>query len=370
MISKIKGNVRNMLGWRTDRRIIVIESDDWGSLRMPSNEAFKRLDAAGLDLVSRDAERYSRYDTLASESDLANLYEILSGFRDINGGNCVLTPMSIVANPDFERIKKDGFRNYHYELFTETLKKHKGCEHAFDLWQQGINERLFVPQLHGREHLNVHAWMKALQSGDKHTMLAFDEGVWSYIPAPDSLNPSGYLAAFELFDPEEIEYHKTVIKEATEIFYRLFQYKAEVFVPPNSKYNNALNSTLLEHGIMFKDAARKQMESLGGGRERKVYNLRQKSRSGLWYLFRNAFFEPNKPGKDWVSSCMKEIDNAFHWKKPAIISSHRTNFIGGLDVRNRDRSLELLKELIHSAQKRWDDIEFMTSAELGKLMRN
>ncbi len=369
MLSKIKGNIRNMLGWRTDRRIIVIESDDWGSVRMPSIKAFDRLNAAGLDLISRDAERYSRYDTLASESDLANLYEVLSGFRDIHGGACVLTPMSIVANPDFEKIKKDEFNTYHYELFTDTLKKYKGCENAFELWQQGIRERVFVPQLHGREHLNVHAWLEALQRGDRHTLLAFDEGVWSFIPAPDSLNPSGYLAAFELFDPGELEYHRTVIREATEIFERLFQYKAEVFVPPNSKYNNNLNPTLLEHGIKFKDAARKQLESLGEGRERTVYNLRQKSRSGVWYLFRNAFFEPNKPGNDWVSSCMKDIDSAFRWKKPAIISSHRTNFIGGLDVGNRDRSLAQLKELIHSAQKRWADLEFMTSAELGNLMR-
>lgn len=370
MLSKIKGNIRNMLGWSTNRRILVIESDDWGSVRMPSTQAFKRLEEAGLDLISRDAERYSRYDTLASESDLANLFEVLSGFRDIRGGACVLTPMSIVANPDFEQIRKDEFRTYHYERFTETLKKYKGCEKAFDLWQQGIREGLFVPQLHGREHLNVNAWLRALQMGDRQTLLAFDEGVWSYIPAPDSLNPSGYLAAFELFDPGDIEYQKTVIKEATEIFEQLFHYKAEVFVPPNSKYNNALNSTLLEHGIRFKDAARKQRESLGGGRERTVYNLRQKSRSGLWYLFRNAFFEPNQPGKDWVSSCMKDIDNAFKWNKPAIISSHRTNFIGGLDEGNRDRSLVLLKELIQSAQKRWGDIEFMTSAELGNLMSN
>ena len=370
MLNKLKGNVRNMLGWSTNRRIIVIESDDWGSVRMPSHQAFQRLEAAGLDLISRDAERYSRYDTLASESDLTNLYEVLSGCKDIHGRYCVLTPMSIMANPDFERIREEGFRSYHYELFTETLKKYKGCEHAFDLWQEGIRERLFVPQLHGREHLNVHAWMRALQSGDQQTLLAFEEGVWSYIPAPDSFNPSGYLAAFELFEPQEIDYHKTVIQEATEIFHKLFNYGAEVFVPPNSKYNNGLNSTLLEHGIKFKDAARKQVESLGEGRVRTVYNLRQKSRSGLWYLFRNAFFEPNQPGRDWVNSCMQEIDNAFRWNKPAIISSHRTNFIGGLDVQNRDRSLKLLKDLILSAKKRWGDIEFMTSAELGNLMKN
>lgn len=349
---------------------MVIESDDWGSVRMPSQQAFERLEEAGLDLISRDAERYSRYDTLASVSDLTNLFEVLSAVRDIHNRPCAFTPMSIMANPDFDRIRKDNFNVYHYELFTDTLQRYKGCEKAFDLWKQGIREQVFIPQLHGREHLNVQAWMKGLQSGDKQTMLAFDEGVWSFIPAPDAFNPSGYLAAFELFDPAEIDYQRTVIKEAAEIFEKLFEYKAEVFVPPNSKYNNSLNVTLLENGIKFKDAARKQMESLGHGRTRTVYNLRQKSRSGVWYLFRNAFFEPNQPGKEWVSSCMNDIENAFRWKKPAIISSHRTNFIGGLDEKNRDSSLMQLKELLYSVQKRWTDIEFMTSAELGNLMKN
>jgi hypothetical protein len=359
-----------MLGWRTDRKIIVIESDDWGTVRMPSTQAFERLEKAGLDLVSRDGERYARNDTMASVSDLSNLFEVLSAFRDINGRPCVFTPMSIMVNPDFEKIRKDDFKSYHYELFTETLKKYKGCEDAFDLWTEGIKENLFVPQLHGREHLNVQAWMNALQAGDKQTLQAFDEGVWTFRPTPDSVNSFGYLAAFQLFDPSEIEYHKLVIKDATEIFSKLFNYRAEVFVAPNNKYNNSLNSTLLEHGILFKAAARKQMESLGKGKERTVYNLRQRSRSGLWYLFRNAFFEPNLPGKNWVDTCLSEMDNAFKWKKAAIISAHRTNFTGGLNMENRDMGLRQLKELIHSAQKKWPDIEFMTSAELGNLMKN
>lgn len=359
-----------MLGWSTNRKILVIESDDWGTVRMPSLKAFERLEKAGLDLFSRDAERYNRSDTLASVSDLTNLFEVLSGFRDIQNKNCVFTPVSIMVNPDFEKIKESKFQNYHYEIFTDSLKKYKGCEGSFELWREGIKEHLFVPQLHGREHLNVMAWLRALQSGDKHTLLAFEEGVWSYIPTPGASNPFGYLAAFQLFDPREIAYHKTVVKEATEIFEKLFGYQAELFVAPNNKHNNTLNSILLEHGIQFKAAARKQLESLGNGRERTVYNLKQKSKSGLWYLYRNAFFEPNMPGRDWVDSCLKEIDNAFKWKKAAIISSHRTNYTGGLDVQNRDRSLLLFKDLMQAAQKKWPDIEFMTSAELGRLIRD
>jgi hypothetical protein len=30
----------NLRGWKTKRKIVVIESDDWGSIRMPSPESF------------------------------------------------------------------------------------------------------------------------------------------------------------------------------------------------------------------------------------------------------------------------------------------------------------------------------------------
>ena len=30
-------------GWKTDHKIVVIESDDWGSIRMPSTETLNHL---------------------------------------------------------------------------------------------------------------------------------------------------------------------------------------------------------------------------------------------------------------------------------------------------------------------------------------
>lgn len=41
MIRKIKhalgNNLINIRGWRTNRKIVVIESDDWGTLRTPND---------------------------------------------------------------------------------------------------------------------------------------------------------------------------------------------------------------------------------------------------------------------------------------------------------------------------------------------
>ena len=86
---------------------------------------------------------------------------------------------------------------------------------------------------------------------------------------------------------------------------------------------------------------------------------------------RNAFFEPSSDlNKDWIRSCLKDIDMAFKWKKPAIISSHRVNYIGGINQSNRTRGLRLLNELLKIIIVKYPDVEFMSSDHLGKLIIN
>ena len=145
---QINRNLSNLPGWRTKHKIVVIESDDWGSIRMPSPDTFEQLLIQGVDLTRGDAGRYNLNDTLATSNDLAGLFELLSSFRDKHNRSAIVTAVSVIANPDFEKIKKNGFQEYFYEPFTETLKKMPGCEYSFDLWKEGIQNHLFVPQFH------------------------------------------------------------------------------------------------------------------------------------------------------------------------------------------------------------------------------
>jgi hypothetical protein len=85
-------------------------------------------------------------------------------------------------------------------------------------------------------------------------------------------------------------------------------------------------------------------------------------------MSRNCFFEPSLEGVDWVTSCLKDIERAFRWKKPAVISSHRVNFIGGLNPKNRETSLIEFKKLLNAIVVNWPEVEFKSSAELGDLI--
>ena len=363
-------HLTNLPGWRTNRKIVVIESDDWGSLRMPSLKAFQKLERFGLDLRSWDAERYNLNDSLGSRKDLELLFEVLSGVKGKEGNHAVFTPISIVANPDFERIKQADYREYFFEPFTVTLQKHPGCENAFELWLEGIQKRVFVPQMHGREHLNVTAWMTALQKREKQTLLAFHEGLWGFVPDQQQLPGIDFQAAFLLNDPNELEYHKTIIKEGLGLFEQLFGYRAVYFVPPNGPFNNKLNATLAENGVRYRSVAMIQRESLGMGKFKRSFHwLGQKEKFGITYIIRNCFFEPNQPGKDWVDTCLNQMEIAFRMKKPAVISSHRANYVGTLNPQNREKGLRQLRVLLSRIIKKWPDAEFMTTAQLGVLMR-
>lgn len=371
--SKLLVNLSNMKGWRTNRHIVVIESDDWGSVRMSSIESFERLKKAGVPV---DTDHYNINDALESNEDLEMLFDTLCQFKDSTGRHPVMTGVNVVANPDFEAIRANDFSEYIYEPYTKTCERYPDHDRVYQLWKQGIEDRLFVPVLHGREHLNAQFWMRALQSGNKSTLAAFDERVTG-IPRKGigGEEVPNFQAAFLIETVDDLPYQKEVIKTGAELFEKLYGYRAKFFVPTNGWFNNSLEKDLFESGVKYIDTAKKQREPLGNGQYK--VNTRfvgDTNQYGQIYLTRNCFFEPAATGYevpanyDWLNFCLKEIEIAFRWHKPATISSHRVNYIGYLHPENREKGLKMLSQLLSEIIKRWPDVEFMTSVELGDLI--
>lgn len=85
-------------------------------------------------------------------------------------------------------------------------------------------------------------------------------------------------------------------------------------------------------------------------------------------MVRNCEFEPSYHAYMNADYCMKEIQNAFRWGAPAIVSCHRLNFIGELNPANRDNNLREFKKLLKVVTSKYPDVEFLSSDELGKLI--
>jgi hypothetical protein len=349
-------------GFKSSRKIIVIESDDWGSIRMPSKVVYNSLLKAGIPV---DNSVYDKYDSLASKEDMSLLFELLSKFKDKNNNSAIITANTLVANPDFKKIKESDFQEYFYELLPETLRKN--TDNNIELWYDGIRNKVFYPQFHGREHLNVHRWLKYLRCGLKELLLAFQHETFSI-----GIIRNYPLFVAELDTDEEDDYsrHLSILNDGYYIFNNIFKYKAKSFIAPNYIWNDKHEKMLSDLGINYIQGSLIQLAPSNNKKYKKYYHYTgQNSKLNQTYLVRNCIFEPSSnPNKDWVDSCLREINIAYNYRKPAIICSHRVNFIGAIDNKNRDKNLKLIQELLKKIITKWPDVEFITSEQLGDLI--
>jgi len=368
MLNKTIKSLSNIPGWRTKRKIVVIESDDWGSIRMPSLRAYKVLRQKGLN-IGHQNRPYNTLDTLASVEDFEALFATLSSFTDKMGNHPVFTAMALSANPDFKKIEAEQFTTYYYQTLLDTLKDYNQ-EDAFNYWKKGEQQKLFVPEFHGREHLNVSLWMNALQQKDKKTMEAFHQGFWGF--RPQNLSGIAYQAAFYLEKPESLAYHQEVIKSGVQLFEQLHSRKPSFFVPPNGMIHQKIIDTAAKEGMTYVSSPKIHEEPQGNGKTKKHFRyIGKKGKNDLVYLTRNCVFEPSYPDKGHsLEDCLGHIETAFKFKKPAVISSHRLNYIGGLNEANRESGNKTLENLLTKILKKWPEVEFMSSVQLGELIRN
>lgn len=361
--------LHNIPGWHTKRHLVVFESDDWGSIRMPSLEVFNYLKAQKVPIL--ESGGYDTCDTLASNNDLELLMDVLGSIKDSNGNPAKITLNCVMANPDFQSIKEDNFQNYHYELFTETLDHYPNHDRAFKLWIEGIHHNLFKPQFHGREHLNVLMWMTLLRNNVDYVRKAFDSGVFSMEVFSKDDPRRRVLDAFNILNQDESDYVCNSIREGLVLFERLFGYRSKSMIAPCYTWDEAMEKEAFNNGVVFIQGGFAQRPSLyaqtQGARFTHHYTGERNNNKQI-YTIRNCFFEPTHHEWNNTDSCFKEIIDSFRLFKPAVVSCHRLNFIGELHPENRDHNLRSFKRLLKMITDKYPDVEFVSSDELGDII--
>ncbi|RHM43000.1 hypothetical protein [Butyricimonas virosa] len=364
----ITHNLLNILGWRTKRHIVVIESDDWGSIRMPSKKVYDKLLRAGIRV---DKCHYCMNDSIASEDDISLLFEVLSSVKDKNDSPVVITANAVVANPDFKKIKESDFSAYFFKRIDEGMKEIKGCENVLSMWKQGQNEGYFRIQSHGREHVNISRWMYYLRNDFPETRLAFDYGVYGISTTITNEKRKSFLPAFDFENNQEESIANNIVADGLKNFENIFGFKSKSFIAPNYTWGKSLERTIANYGVKYIQGSQisRYRNAEGENNKCRLRYIGKRNDFGQIDLARNAFFEPSEnQDKDWIDSCLSDIAIAFRYHHPAIISAHRVNFVGTINVHNRDKNLVLLKDLLIGIKKQWPDVEFMSSDQLGDLI--
>lgn len=367
---RLSNIIYNIPGWRTKRHIVVIESDDWGAIRMPSRQVSDFLHRKGIPIEKCP---FCSNDSLERKQDLERLFEVLLSVRDQNGRPCKITANCVMANPDFKKIKEADFLEYHYESILDTFGKTKNCEHVFESWIAGRSEGIWSPQFHGREHLNVAHWLRYLQQGMPELHLAFKCNMFGLSTFLFNMPVKSFMAALDARDQNEMEQIDAIIRDGLHLFKNLFGATSTSFIAPNYIWSPSLETVLAEEGVKYIQGGKAQLLSdydfVTTGRKKIRHYIGQKSACGLTYLVRNCNFEPtSQPGQDHVALCMAQIRTAFRFHKPAIINTHRVNYIGAINPKNSDQNLRLLKKLLLEIIREFPDVEFLDSSELGMAM--
>ena len=300
----------NFITSKTDKPVIVIESDDWGSLRTKNKRTRALLNEISPSVRN---DRYTQLDSLANVDDLNALFETLHSVRDRKGNPAKLTANVCVANPDFERIKKDKFDIFHYENFNTTIKRHNHGKEIWNLWEDGIKNKMFHPQLHGREHVHALQWLAELRAGNKDLLKAFELESFG-IPYQPVLNKrrKNLQAALDIYGlNDEDEFQNNWIKESADIFEKVFGFRSTTFIPPAYTWHSKINDILHDSGVKALQGIKLQYQPKGAGYRRKFHYTGQ-HKNKLRYIIRNVFFEPaSAPEKDWVDITLSGIERAF-----------------------------------------------------------
>ena len=87
-LRKLKQKYIAMRGFHTGEQLLVIESDDWGSIRMPSRETYLKLQESG---DNPEADAFLSNDSLETEQELENLFATLRSVKDSAGKPAIIT---------------------------------------------------------------------------------------------------------------------------------------------------------------------------------------------------------------------------------------------------------------------------------------
>jgi hypothetical protein len=353
----------NLPGWRTNKKIIVIESDDWGSSRFPNLETVEIFKNRGYNV---DKCGFSRYDCLETNDDLDSMIQLLQRVKDKFNKKICITLLCNTSNPNYELIKESNFNHYYGEIFSDTIKNDFKRKEIINLLKKGKKLGFLEMQYHGREHLNVNRWMRALQQNQPETLFAFENKVCGQSPSYMPDLKYSFRAAYDLEKVEDLVCQRERLLAGIEEFNELYGYYPSYFVAPDGPFHKNHEIEIGKANIAYIGMQKIQRMPMGNGKFiHRFHWLGKNLTSGLCIITRNVIFEPMSVISGNIELVMNDIAIAFTLNKPAIISSHRANYVEGIDKNNREKGLEKLELLLESIIKRWPDVEFMSSSELG-----
>ena len=309
--------------------ILIVESDDWGA------------------------------GPLSQAAALRAIANVLDRHRDATGRAPIFNLALVLAVPDGPAIDAGG--EYRRVCLDEpvfgpimaALRDGQGC---------GV----FALQLHGLEHY----WPAALMASNNAWVQAW---LRQAVPAttehlPSPLQSRWVDAASLPSKPHASAAISAAVAEEVQTYTRVFGVPPKVVVPPTFVWTREVELAWAVQGLECIVTpgwryTRRNAHGMPDGDEGPIVNGDRSGR--VTYLMRTGYFEPGR-GRD-AEHGLRALIQAAAEGRVCLLENHRDNFIA--DPEQHQHSVAELDKLYREALKRHDDLRFLSSSELGAVLR-
>lgn len=335
---------------RFDRPLLLFQSDDWGRVGVRDREGADELGAAGINLGEQAYDFY----TLETADDLDALSQTLKKHRDSAGRIPSVVMNFILANVDFEASLRES--GVVMKPLTEGLPGAWQRPHLLEAYRRGIEERLFLPALHGLTHFCQRAIARELEGGGERAQLI--RTLWhAQTPYIHWRMP---WIGYEYADPEDAEpkflsllEQRALIRRTAEIFRAMFAVDASSACSPGYRANSDTRQAWFETGVRV-------AQNGPGGKQAAYVDER-----GMLLTFRNVEMELATAKCD-LSDVLSQVETCFGSGFPAVVSVHSINFHSTLrDFRSP--TLALLDEFLSVVERKWPDVLYVNDLDLFQI---
>lgn len=342
-------------GYRFDRPLLLIHSDDWGRVGVRDWEAFDQLCAAGVPLGNNPYDFYS----LESPEDVAALQELLVRHRDSAGRSPRVVMNFVTANLDFPRMAEADFRQVFLRSVQDGFPGGWKRPGLIESYLSGIALGVFHPGLHGTSHFCPVAVKRALAVNGKRAELL--KTLWrAETPYIFHLMP---WIGYEYWDGElpsddrqlDAAKQTELIRMGYENFVQLFGAAPLSACAPG--YRSDWNTRKAWRAVGINVAQN------GPGRLR----LPCFSEEGVLNLYRNINFEPATDKEFSVESALRAAGQCFERGAPAIVSMHSINLHSTLK-NYRTATLNCLDRFLTELESAYPDLLYVHDGELFEMV--
>jgi len=332
-------------------KVICFESDDWGCCCWtPSPAALQRVVAIREVREHFDRRRLWRWvdGSLETPEHVTALCDFLERFTGADGRPAVFTPCYIMGNPDFERIAAGGMAEYSDLLIDGAVPSAWELGDFIAPAREGIMRGVWRPEYHARlHHTQPYLWLETVREGHPEAAPLFEEQIFQQ---------SGMRPEYQDMDEAT---QRDWVEGGMSSFERAFGYLPECAI-------NCDASELTER-IWWEWGVRTRLNRFP---DEGVFG--PSPFTEMTYLRRNVRLEPLGIDDEYTASgftgAWRELQQAWASGQPAIVSTHRKNYVSFVAEQQRQGYLQLELLLIGIAES-YPDAVYLTSAEIGQLHR-